>query len=102
MRVPLIVALLAALLSSGCQTSSFMSSAATDGNGMTCAEIYEAFAAYQRDRQSAEAWRQLSAMISPEAGTIASQGADKAAQYYEQVKASVNLTLAIRGCPPVQ
>lgn len=86
---------------SGCQTSAFVSSAASDGDGVTCSEIYQAFDAYDRDRQSAEAWRQLSILISPDADTIAAQGADKAAQYHAQAKAGANIALAIRGCAPI-
>ncbi|MDF1820726.1 MAG: hypothetical protein P1U64_04100 [Alcanivoracaceae bacterium] len=92
----------AALLLSGCQTGTYMSSAATDGDGVTCAEIYQAFQTYEQDRQSAAAWQQLSTLISPEAGAVAARGAEKAAQYYESTKASVNLALAVRGCQPVQ
>ena len=102
MKYFVLVALPLAVLVSGCQTGTYMSSAATDGDGITCNEIYQAFQAYDRDRQSAAAWQQLSVLISPEAGNIANQGADKAAEYYQQVKAGVNLTLAIRGCAPVQ
>lgn len=94
--------MIAAGLLTGCQTGTYMSSAATDGDGVTCAEIYQAFEAYDRDRQSAAAWQQLSGLISPEAGALAAKGADKAAQYYESTKASVNLALAVRGCQPVQ
>ena len=89
------------LFISGCQTSAFVSSAASDGDGVTCSEIYQAFAAYDRDRQSAEAWRQLSILISTDAGSIAAQGADKAAEYYAQAKAGANIALAIRGCAPI-
>ena len=102
MKIPVIGTVLAASVLAGCQTSSFMTSAATDGDGVTCAEIYQAFRAYEQDRQSAAALRQLSVLISPDAGTIAEQGADKAAQYYAQAKAGANLALAIRGCQPVQ
>jgi S-ribosylhomocysteine lyase LuxS involved in autoinducer biosynthesis len=92
----------AILLLSGCQTGTYMSSAATDGNGITCNEIYQAFNAYERDRQSAQALRQLSQMVSQDAGTIAGQGIEKAEQYYPQAKASANLALTIRGCQPLQ
>ena len=103
MKMPLLpVALVVTGLLAGCQTGTYMSSVATDGDGVTCAEIYQAFQAYDRDRQSAAAWQQLSGLISPEAGAMAAKGADKAAQYYESTKASVNLALAVRGCQPVQ
>lgn len=93
--------LLALVMASGCQTSTYLSSAAGDGDGVTCQEIHQAFQAYDRDRQSVEALRQLSVLISPDTGAIAGQGADKAAEYYPQAKASANLALAIRGCQPL-
>lgn len=89
-------------LLSGCQTSSYMSSAATDGDGVTCNEINQAFNAYAQDRQSASAWAQLSQLISPTAGRYADMGVNTAAKYYEQIKASANIALAVRGCQPVR
>ncbi len=89
-------------LLSGCQTSSYMSSAATDGKGVTCSKIYQAFDAYAQDRQSAAAWAQLSRLISPQAGTYADMGVNTASKYFEQVKASANIALAIRSCQPIR
>ncbi|WP_375177863.1 hypothetical protein [Marinobacter mobilis] len=91
----------AATLLSGCQTSTYMSAAATDGDGVTCSEIYQAFNAYDRDRQSAEALARLSALVSPEAGSYAEMGVNSASKYYKQIEASANIALAIRGCQPV-
>ena len=85
----------------GCQTSNYASSAATDGAGITCNKIQQAFSAYQQDRQSADAWSQLAQLISPQAGSYATMGVQKAAQYYDQIKATTNLALAVRGCQPV-
>ncbi|MDX1818186.1 MAG: hypothetical protein R3180_10740 [Marinobacter sp.] len=94
--------LLAAAALAGCQTSSYVSSAATDGDGITCNEISQAFSAYQQDRQSAAAWAQLSQMISPAAGSYADMGVKTAAKYYDQIKAATNLSLAVRGCQTMQ
>ena len=93
---------LAAVWLAGCQTSTYMSSAATDGDGITCSEVYQAFNAFSQDRQSASAWAQLSQVISPAASNYANMGVQKAAEYYPQVKAATNLTLAVRGCQPIQ
>lgn len=86
----------------GCQTSTYVSSAATDGDGVTCSEINQAFAAYRQDRQSADAWSQLAQVISPTAGNYADMGVQTAARYYDQIKATTNIALAVRGCQPVQ
>ncbi|WP_286220568.1 hypothetical protein [Marinobacter apostichopi] len=101
MKRSFLFAIAAITLLSGCQTSTYMSSAATDGDGVTCSEIYQAFNAYDRDRQSAEALAQLSTLVSPEAGSYAEMGVNSASKYYEQIEASANIALAIRGCQPV-
>ena len=93
---------LAASALAGCQTSSYVSSAATDGDGVTCSEISQAFSAYRQDRQSADAWAQLAQLISPTAGNYADMGVNTAAKYYDQIKATTDLALAVRGCQPVQ
>jgi hypothetical protein len=97
-----LILFLAVGILAGCQTSTYVSSAATDGDGVTCNEISQAFNAYQQDRQSATAWSQLAQLISPTAGNYADMGVQKAAQYYDQIKATTNLALAVRGCQPVQ
>lgn len=96
-----LLAIAAATVLSGCQTSSYMSSAATDGDGVTCNEIHTAFGAYKQDRQSADAWAQLSRLVSPTAGRYADMGVNTASRYFEQIKASTNIALAVRGCQPV-
>ncbi|WP_250831097.1 hypothetical protein [Marinobacter sediminum] len=101
MKCSFLFVIATATLLSGCQTSTYMSSAATDGDGVTCSEIYQAFDAYQRDRQSADALAQLSRLVSPAAGSYAEMGVNSASKYYEQIKASANIALAVRGCQPV-
>ncbi len=102
MRLTTLTTVFAAFLLSGCQTSSYMSSAATDGDGVTCNEVYQAYNAYQQDTQSASAWAQLSQLINPTAGSYADMGVQKAAEYNQQIRAATNLTLAVRGCQPIQ
>lgn len=94
--------LTAFMILAGCQTSSSVSSAATDGDGFTCNEVYRAFDAYEQDKQSASAWSQLSQMISPASTSYARMGAETAARYFDRIKAATNLSLAIRGCQPVR
>lgn len=93
---------LAVAVLTGCQTTNYASTAATDGAGITCNKIQQAFSAYQQDRQSADAWTQLAQLISPEAGNYADMGVNTAAKYYDQIKATTDLALAVRGCQPVQ
>lgn len=102
MKPSLLLFILPAAILTGCQTSTYVSSAATDDDGVTCNEVYQAFDAYEQDRQSAVAWAQLSQLISPAAASYADMGATTAAKYYEQVKTTTNLTLAVRGCQPVR
>jgi hypothetical protein len=97
-----LVFFVAAATLTGCQTSSHVSSAAMDGDGITCNEIYQVFSAYESDRQSASAWAQLGTLISPSAGNYADMGVKTAAKYYDQIKAATNISLAVRGCQPVQ
>lgn len=101
MKYPLSFVLLTAFLLAGCQTSGTVSSAASDGDGVTCNEIHQAFNAYQRDRQSIRALQQLSKLVSPSAGAIAAEGISSAEQYYPQARASANIALTIRGCQPI-
>lgn len=102
MNYPAVIIALVPLVLAGCQTSGYMASAATDGDGVTCNEIYRAFDTYERDRQSARALRDLSQLVSPSAGAIATSGIQSAETYYPQVRGSANLALAVRGCQPVQ
>ncbi len=95
----LIVALFAV---SGCQTSSQLTAAVSDEEGVSCGEIRQAFQAYERDRQSAQALKELSLMLSPSAGAYAAEGIESAEGYYEQIRISTNLALATRGCDPVR
>ena len=97
---PTIVALIT-LAMAGCQTSSQLTSSVADGEGVTCNEIQQAFNAYEQDRQSAQAYRELTQLLSPTAGNLASKGISSADQYYDQIRLSTNLALATRGCSPV-
>lgn len=94
--------LLALIFLAGCQTSTYMSSAASDGDGVTCSEIYQAFSAYEQDRQSAQSLRQLAQLVSPELAVYAEKGMASAESYYPQAKASANLALAVRGCGAIR
>lgn len=92
----------AVLVLSGCQTSAYMSSAAQDGEGITCNKIYQAFDAYDRDRESASAWAELGQLINPVTSSYADMTAETAARYYDRIKAATNLSLSMKGCAPVR
>lgn len=102
MKPSVFFAFLFLIFLAGCQTGTYMSAAATDSDGVTCTEIQQAFAAYERDRQSARALQQLTQMIDPEAGSMAAQGLSSVENRFETVRASVNLALTVRGCSPVR
>ncbi|WP_339802317.1 hypothetical protein [uncultured Marinobacter sp.] len=102
MKIKGLVPVLVAVTLTGCQTSANVSSAAADGDGITCNRIYQAFSAYQQDRDSAVAWAQLGQLISPTAGNYANMGVETAARYYDQIKATTDIALAVRGCQPVR
>lgn len=99
--VSLISIVVSLFLLAGCQTSGYVSSAATDGNGITCGKIQQAFAAYRQDRQSALAWQQLAQLIDAQAGSLAQKGVAAADEHFAEVRASVNLALLVRGCQPL-
>lgn len=101
MNKAVLLTALVAIFLTGCQTSGYVSSAATDGEGVTCNKIYQAFDAYNSDRQSADALAELGQLINPTAGSMARQGISSSEGYYEQVKASANIALAVRGCQPI-
>lgn len=101
MKNAAMLALLLAGVLSGCQTSGYMATAASDGQGVTCNKIHQTFDAYDRDRQSVSALAELSQLVNPTAGSLAEQGVQSAEAYYGQIKAITNITLSVRGCQPV-
>lgn len=102
MKLSFVIAIATTALLAGCQTSTYMTSAAADGDGVTCAKIYQAFDSYESDRQSASALAELGTLVSPAAGSYANMGVNQASKYYEEIKASANIALTIRGCQPIQ
>src|SRR5690554_7117432 len=95
-------AIAATALLAGCQTSGYMTSAATDGDGVTCAEIYQAFDAYERDRQSAGALADLGGVLGPAAGGFAVLGVNRGSRTYEELKAGGKFELAWGGGKPIK
>lgn len=96
------VALLAALLLlAGCETTRQISSGSAGGVGnmVSCQQINQTFAAYQRDRNSWAALKEIASMTGFDSSKLDSS--KKAASYYEDVKNSVNIALLLQGCQPL-
>lgn len=97
---PLLAPVLALLLT-GCQSAGYVQQVATDGDGISCDKIHQAFQAYQADRQSARALTELARLIHPESTGIADQAMADSGQYFQQIRTTTDITLAVRGCPPL-
>lgn len=71
-------------------------------NGMSafsCDQIQGAFAAYDADRQSVDTLTNLGKMINVEYGELAGAAVESSDDYYEGVKDTTNIALAVKGCP---
>lgn len=78
---------------SGCETTSAVVGASQKGIGaLSCSEIYNAFNAYKKDKQSVDATKQFAAAMGiPYTG-------GSGAGYYETAKSSANIALLAQGC----
>ncbi|WP_317930158.1 hypothetical protein [Halioxenophilus sp. WMMB6] len=92
--------LLAVLFLSGCQTAGQLGTMSQSGMAaLSCDQIYGAFNAYQRDRDSMDAWVQLVKVVSPSADPYAVAAGTTADQRYEQAVAYANIALVVQQCP---
>ena len=97
-----IAGITAALLISGCQTSSQAYQMSQKGMGaFSCDEINKAFSAYEMDRQSAQALAVLAPLIYADAGNVTQNVSTTSEGYYQQAKASANVALVVQGCQPM-
>lgn len=81
------------VLSAGCETTSAVAGASKKGIGaLSCSEIYNAFNAYEKDKQSVDATKQFAAAM----GVPYTGGSGKG--YYETAKSSANIALLAQGC----
>ena len=80
----------------GCETTSAVYGSSQKGfAGLSCNEIYNAFSAYERDKQTANAATDLSAALGmPYTG-------GNAEAYYNTAKTTANITLLAQGCNPL-
>jgi uncharacterized lipoprotein YajG len=91
--------LLSIALLTACQSAYELQNASTKGvaNGYSCGQINAAFAAYEADKSSFMALKEI-AVVS---GLVIKPTAAKdASSYYESVKAAANVALIVQGCPP--
>ncbi len=95
----LLVTILA--FTTGCQSMQMLQTQAASEEGITCGAIHKAFDAYQSDRQSATAMKQLVTLISPEAGRATNQVITDPGRTFEQIRASTSIALAVKGCQPL-
>ena len=80
----------------GCETTSSVYNSSQKGlSGLSCSEIYKAFSAYDRDRQTANAMKELSSAL----GYPYTGGSPEA--YYQTAKTAGNVALLAQGCNPL-
>lgn len=93
------VVLVAAALA-GCETATSLQGAGSGGavGAVSCDQIYSTFGAYSRDRQSVEALAQIAGYTNTDISNVTPE---TAASYYENIVTSVNVTLAVQGCTPL-
>ena len=82
-----------------CQTATELKNASSKGlaNSYSCGQINAALSAYETDKTSFMALKQIAVM----SGLVIEQNAEtKASSYYENVKAAATIALLVKGCPP--
>lgn len=82
-----------------CQTANELQNASSRSlaNSYSCGQINGAFAAYEADKTSFAALKQIAVMSGLKIDPISTTDANS---YYETVKASANVALLVQGCPP--
>tara|TARA_R110002167_G_scaffold195489_4_gene398238 strand:+ start:1382 stop:1681 length:300 start_codon:yes stop_codon:yes gene_type:complete len=82
-----------------CQSAYELQSASTKGlaNSYSCGQINAAFSAYEADKTSFMALKEIAVVSGLE---IKPTAATEASSYYESAKAAANIALIVQGCPP--
>lgn len=93
--------LLAMLSISGCEIMGEASGLAEKrGSGaFSCGQIQAAFAAYNADRQSVEAYEEMARVTGMSTTDISTNTADA---YYAKAVERANIALLLQGCSPIQ
>ncbi len=82
---------------SGCESSTAIMSSSQKGIGaLSCPEINKVFTAFENDRQSVGAAKELG-----EAFGIPYTPGTNLGNYYELAKSTANIALLAQGCPPL-
>lgn len=81
-----------------CQSALELQNASSKGlaNSYSCGQINGAFAAYEADKTSLIALKQIAVMSGLEIGKTSETNASA---YYESAKAAANIALLAQGCP---
>ena len=84
---------------SACQSAYELQNASSKGlaNSYSCGQINGAFAAYEADKNSFMALKEIAVMSGLE---IKPTMASDASAYYDSAKAAANIALLVQGCPP--
>ena len=92
-----ITCILTLLALSGCQTATELQKSSAGGfNTMaSCEQIHTTFGAYDRDRQSIEALRQIAGMTNTSIQGVTPATVDS---YYPLVRDTANIALMVKGC----
>jgi hypothetical protein len=83
-----------------CQTATELQNAYSKGlaNSYSCGQINAAFIAYEADKSSFIALKQIAEM----SGLVIGQGSEMDANsYFNDVKAAANIALLVQGCPAI-
>jgi len=94
------IVLLSVLFVSGCETMTALNDARTKGlaNSYSCSQINAAFDAYEADKNSFSALKEVSAMIGLKLEQTPAPQIE-VSSYYDKVKAAANIALLTQGCP---
>ena len=94
------IAIISAALLSGCQTATELQKGSSGGlqTMASCEQIQSTFNAYQQDRQSIDALRQIAGITNT---NIQSVTPDTVANYYPLIKNTINVALLVKGCQPL-
>ena len=96
---PFAFLMIVGVLLCGCNTASELRAASTKGvaNSYSCGQINAAFNAYEADRTSVAAMKQVATTSGIEFQQIPQVDV---ASYYESAKAAANVALIMQGCQP--
>ena len=95
----IVVASLTVILS-GCETAGSLRGLPSGSamSAVSCDQIYTTFGAYDRDKQSLTALAQIAGYTKTDISHVTPA---TEASYYENIRLSANIALAVQGCSPL-